>query len=463
MTERRSEWRTFLFTDIEGSTRLWERQPRAMAAALALHDALLRGAIETAGGVVFKTIGDAFCAVFPSPAAAIAAAVAAQRALADAEPELAAPLRVRMAIHAGEAEARDGDFFGPPLNRAARLLAVAHGQQALVSRAASDLAREQLPTDLELRDLGLHALKDLPQPERIFQIAAPGLPAAFPPLRTPDHLLRGVPRHPTPLIGREREIAVARDLFGFAPPAGGSAGGMAAPARLLTLTGPGGAGKTRLALHLALTLGAEFADGSLFVSLADLTDPALAPVAIAGALDRLDGVADAAGERLRDRLGDRHLFLVLDNFEQVMGATATVAELLANCPRLAILATSRERLNLRGERELPLPPLALPAGRGGAGGGVAGGEAALAEIGGADAVRLFVERAQAVKPDFALTADNAAAVVEICRRLDGLPLAIELAAARTRLLPPPALLARFDRRLDLLGGGSRDLPARQQT
>jgi predicted ATPase/class 3 adenylate cyclase/Tfp pilus assembly protein PilF len=460
VAESRSEMRTFLFTDIEGSTRLWERQPRAMAAALAQHDALLRAAIQAADGAVFKTAGDAFYAVFPSPAAAIAAAIAAQRALTDAGPEMAALLRVRMAIHAGEAEARDGDFFGPPLNRVARLLTVAHGQQVLVSRAAADLARERLPADVELRDLGLHALKDLPQPERIFQIVAPGLATTFPPLRTPDHLLRSVPRHPTPLIGREREIAAARRLFGLAPDEAGAA---EPPVRLLTLTGPGGAGKTRLALHLALTLGVEFADGAAFVSLAELTDPALAPAAIAAVLDRVEVGGDAPSERLIEQLRERQMLLVLDNFEQVMGATATAAELLAACPRLTILATSRERLNLRGEHELPLPPLALPAPSSGASGDALPAEPALAEIERADAVRLFVERAQSVKPGFALTADNAAAVVEICRRLDGLPLAIELAAARIRLLPPAALLARLDRRLDLLGGGSRDLPARQQT
>ncbi|HET7091954.1 MAG TPA: adenylate/guanylate cyclase domain-containing protein, partial [Thermomicrobiales bacterium] len=440
MTEGRSELRTFLFTDIEGSTRLWERQPRAMAAALAQHDALLRGAIEAAGGAVFKTVGDAFCAVFSSPAAAIAAAVAAQRGLNDAGPEMAAPLRVRMAIHAGEAEPRGGDFFGPSLNRVARLLAVAHGQQTLVSRAAGDLARDRLPAGVQLRDLGVHALKDLHEPERIYQILAPGLPPAFPPLRTPDQLLRSVPRHPTPLIGREREIAAARRLFGLAPEA---ATARTTPTRLLTLTGPGGAGKTRLALHLALTLGPEFADGAAFVSLAELTDPALAPVAIAGALDRFDGAADASSDRLIAHLRERQMLLVLDNFEQVMGATATVAALLAGCPRLTILATSRERLNLRGEHELPLPPLALPAWPAGAAVGDPDAGAALAEIERAEAVRLFVERAQSVKPGFALTADNAAAVVEICRRLDGLPLAIELAAARSDVLPPAALLARL--------------------
>jgi predicted ATPase/class 3 adenylate cyclase len=450
---------SFLFTDIEGSTRRWEADPRAMSDALAGHDALLRRAIAEGGGEVFKTVGDAFCATFPSPGLAIAAAVAGQRALA------AGDLRVRMAVHAGQADRRDGDYYGPPLNRVARLLALAHGGQILVSRAAGELARDALPAELALRDLGEYALRDLQHPERVFQVVAPDLPADFPPLRSAEHLLRNIPRPATPLIGREREIAFARAVLTpdeeVTDEANAPAAARATP--LLTLTGPGGAGKTRLALHLAAELGVTFGDGAVFVPLAEIADPGLVPAAIAAALDPGDGGGVSAREQIRERLRERHLLLVLDNLEQVMGAAPLVAELLQFCPRLRAIVTSRERLHIRGEQELTLPPLALPdeppkqlpAGE--------EAEAALEKIGRAEAVRLFVERAQAVKPGFTLTPDNAVAVSELCRRLDGLPLAIELAAARARSLAPPALLDRFARRLDALERGPRDLPARQQT
>ncbi|MCC7023966.1 MAG: tetratricopeptide repeat protein [Thermomicrobiales bacterium] len=462
MTEIPSGITTFLFTDIEGSTRLWESQPEAMSAALAHHDTLLHGQIAANGGHVFKTAGDAFCAVFPHPAAAIAAATAAQRALAAAASGLPAPLRVRMAIHAGHAECRDDDFFGPSLNRVARLLATAHGGQVLVSRIAHELARGKVAPEIGLRDLGRYALKDLQEQERIFQVVIPGLPADFPPLRTPERLLQGVPSPATPLIGREAEVRAAREAFGLAPidePAAPRS--QEAPARLLTLTGPGGAGKTRLALHLAHELGLQFDDGALFVPLAALRDPAHVPAAIVSALDPGDTSGDAPHEVIVAQLRDRRLLLVLDNFEQVMGAAELVADLVRRCPRLSLLVTSRERLNLLGERELPVPPLPLPhpAERS----SLATAPVEIDAIEQSPAVRLFVERARAVKPGFALTAENAGAVAEICARLDGLPLAIELAAARARLLTPQALLERFDRRLDLLSRGQRDLPARQQT
>ncbi len=466
MTDLQPEIVTFLFTDVEGSTRLWEAQPRAMSAALARHDALLHAAIESAGGTVFKTIGDAFCAAFPTPEAAIAAAVVVQKTLSAEVSDGLPPLKVRMAIHSGQAERRAGDYFGPPLNRVARLLATAHGEQIVVSRAAGDHARDRLPPGSTLRDLGAHALKDLLDAEHVFQVIAPGLPADFPPLRTPQRYLHNVPHPATPLIGREREIAAARATFGLPSAGETKPGGDHQAARLLTLTGPGGAGKTRLSLHLAAELGAEFTDGAAFVPLADVTNPVLVPAAIASALD----LGDTSGESPRDlifaHLRDRHLLLVLDNFEQVMSAVPLVAELLTGCPRLHIVATSRERLSLRGEQELPLPPLALPhrlprhvvddlTGE--------DASAAIEEVRQAEAVRLFVSRAQSVKPGFEITAGNAVAVVEICARLDGLPLAIELAAARVRLLSPDALLARLDRRLDVLEHGPRDLPARQQT
>jgi predicted ATPase/class 3 adenylate cyclase len=443
---------TFLFTDIEGSTRLWEADPDAMSAALRRHDVILRGAIEEAGGSVFKTVGDAFCAVFPAPVAAITAAVAAQRALIADTPGMTVGLKVRIAIHAGHAEPRGGDYFGPPLNRIARLLATAHGEQIVVSRAARELTGDQLPPEMTLRDLGEHTLKDLQQAERVYQVVAPGLRADFPPLRTASHFLRNIPHATTPLIGRQAEVAVARAAIVPEPSA------TEPGARLLTLTGPGGTGKTRLALHLATTLGVGFDDGAAFVPLADIGDPTLAPSAIAAALELGDLSGESPRAILLEQLRDRHLLLVLDNLEQVLGVAPFVAELLTQCRRLRVLATSREPLHLRGERELPLPPLALPPRR-----GAVANPAALDQIEQSDAVRLFVERAQAVKPNFTLAEENAAEIGEICHRLDGLPLAIELAAARVKFLPPRAMLERFDRRLDLLSRGPRDLPDRQRT
>lgn len=456
----------FLFTDIEGSTRLWEADPEAMSASLSRHDAVLHGVIAEAGGRVFKTAGDAFCAIFPSAAEAVSAAVAAQRAFTVEKWAMTIPLRVRVAIHAGHAESRDGDYFGPSLNRVARLLSTAHGGQIVLSRSAHELLRGLLPAGLALRDLGEYTLKDLQLPERIFQIIAPGLHEVFPPLKTPDRLLRNLPRPATAIIGREEAVQAARSLLGLT-----KAGDVGAPreperpqqpARLLTLTGPGGTGKTRLALHLAQELGIELEDGAVFVPLAAVTDAGLAPAAVAAALDLAESSGESPRKVVFEQLRDRRLLLILDNFEQIMGAAAFVADLLEACPRIQIIATSRERLNVRGEQELALPPLALP----------------MPEISDASglprpltpetircspAVQLFVARAQAVAPDLDVTAENAETLAQICMRLDGLPLAIELAAARARLLPPRSLLDRLEHRLDLLSRGARDLPTRQRT
>jgi predicted ATPase/class 3 adenylate cyclase/Tfp pilus assembly protein PilF len=431
---------TFLFTDIEGSTRLWEAQPETMRSALARHDALLRSAIEENGGHVFKTVGDAFCAAFPTAPSALAAALHVQRALV-AEAELA-PLHVRMALHTGTAEQRDGDYFGPPLNRVARLLAAGHGGQVLLSNTTRELVRDSLPEGTGLRDLGEHRLKDLVRPEHIFQLDAAGLPPEHPPLKSLNPRPHNLPVQPTPLIGREREL---REILEWLQ--GGAV-------RLLTLTGPGGTGKTRLALQAAAELVEEFPDGVFFVNLAPVRDAALVPSAIAQVL----GVREAGGrplaEILQEHLGDKRLLLVLDNFEQITDAAPVVAGLLSAAPGLQVLATSRIALRLRGEQEFGVPPLSLPDPK---------RLPRLEQLTQYDAVRLFLERARAVKPDFMVSNENAPAVAEICHRLDGLPLAIELAASRIRILPPQAMLARLQSRLKLLTGGARDLPQRHQT
>ena len=413
-----------------------------MKPALARHDEILRGAIEACGGHIFKTVGDGFYAAFATAPDALAAAVEAQRALALESWGEVGELRVRMALHTGAVQHRDGDYFGQAPNRVARLLNTGHGGQTLLSLATQELVRDQLPEGVQLRDLGSHRLRDLIRPEQIFQVVALPLQAEFPPLKTLDARPHNLQTQPTPLLGREREVEqvcakVRRE-----------------DVRLLTLTGPGGTGKTRLALQVAADLLDDYKDGVYFVALAPLSDPTLVVSTIAQTL----GVKESGGrsiiQSLLDYLREKALLLALDNFEQVTAAAPQVAELLANSPRLNVLATSRIPLHLRGEHEFAVPPLALPD---------IGHLPALESLSQYAAVELFIERAQAVKTGFSVDNENAPAVAAICVRLDGLPLAIELAAARIKLLAPQAMLRRLEDPLKFLTGGARDLSVRQQT
>ena len=437
---------TFLFTDIEGSTKLWEQHQEMMRATLARHDALLREAIEGNNGHVFKTVGDAFCAAFPTASYALASALSAQQALV-AEPwPQATPLRVRMALHTGSAEERDNDYFGSPVNRVARLLSTGHGGQVLLSLPAQALVKESLPDGCRLLDMGSHRLKDLQKPEHVFQLLAPGLRADFPPLRSLDTLLTNLPIQLTSFIGRDKEVEAVKSLL--------------AKTRILTLTGSGGAGKTRLALQVAAELVEEYTDGVWLVELAALSDPALVPQQVATALGLREEPGRTLIQTVTDYLLSRSVLLVLDNCEHLLPACTDLTEtLLRSCPHVRILTTSREALRLTGEQvyrvpSLPAPDLAsLPTEE---------TERAVL-VSEYDAVRLFVERARLQRPEFVLTGHNAEAVASVCSRLEGIPLAIEFAAARVRLLSVAEIDAGLEDRFELLTGGSRTALPRQQT
>jgi predicted ATPase/class 3 adenylate cyclase len=434
---------TFLFTDVQGSARLWETFPNAMRHALKRHDAILRAAIEGAGGQIVKTTGDGFMAVFASPRAAVTASLRAQQDLQTAEWPDTGPLRVRMSVHAGEAEARGGDYFGPTVNRAARIMASGHGGQVLVSGTAAALVAEHLPDGTSLRDLGDQRLKDLGRAEHVFQLVDPSLAADFPPLATLNHRPNNLPTQTSGFVGRETELVdIGNRLDDDA-------------VRLLTLTGPGGTGKTRLALRAAADRIDRFDDGVFFIDLSEVRDADSMLVAIARALGISETTDRSITEELTAHLRERHMLLVLDNFEQVTRAAPTAAQLLRDCPRLKLLVTTREPLHVRGEHLFAVPPLSMPV--------ASRGAVTAAQLTRFEAIQLFVERAREVKPDFNLTDANARAVVDICMRLDGLPLAIELATARINLFSPQALLDRLRGRPQLLRGGARDLPERQQT
>jgi predicted ATPase/class 3 adenylate cyclase len=432
---------TFLFSDIEGSTVRWEANPDAMASALARHDLVMRATLEAHGAYVFKTIGDAFCAAFATAPDAITAALDAQLALASEDFSTVEGVRVRIALHTGNADERDGDYFGPAVNRVARLLAIVHGGQVLVSGAAAGLLKEQLPSHTSLRDLGEHRLRDLAQAEHVYQVAAPGLQESFPPLRSLDHLSNNLPRRLTSFVGRDAVMADLAALIETHP--------------LVTLVGTGGAGKTRCAIQIGADLLDGSGDGVWLVELAPISDPKLVANAVAQAL----GVQERPNRPILDTLvaylKRKRLLLILDNCEHVIeDARRVAAAIVQDCAKVRILATSREPLNISGEETYRMPSLAIPP---------SAEELFTEGVPQYGAVQLFVDRALSSDKCFALTEENAPHVTEICRRLDGIPLAIELAAARLNVLSSQQLAHKLNERFRVLTGGDRSALPRHQT
>lgn len=433
---------TYLFTDVEGSTRLWEQAPEAMGGAMSQHDELIERCVTGNAGSVVRPRGegDSRFAVFENAVAALTAARDIHEAIARAEWALPGPLRVRIALHTGQAELRAGDYYGTAVNRCARLRAIASGGQTLVSQATYELVRDQVPKRTTITDLGEHRLKDLERAEHIYQLTIAGLASDFPPLHSLDAIPNNLPVQLTSFVGREQELArVKAQLAGT---------------HLLTLTGSGGTGKTRLALQVAAELVETFPDGVWFVDLARLSDPALVPQTVASIL----GVREQPGRPIESALNDylhtKTLLLILDNCEHLVEACAQLADgILHASPKVRILATSREALGIAGEVSWPVPSLRVPAVEG----------ATVESLAQSEAVRLLLDRAIAVQPSFQLTAENAAAVAQLCTRLDGIPLALELAASRLRALTVEQLAARLDDRFRLLTGGSRTALPRQQT
>jgi len=430
-----------MFTDIEGSTRLWEREPSRMHDALARHDALAAETVAANHGRIVKSTGDGIHAAFGDPLDAVRAAIALQIALVDPAATAGVGLSVRCGLHAGVDVRRANDFYGNAVNRAARVMSAAHGGQVLLSEAVATLVRSRLPESIELVELGAVRLRDLSEPENLFQAVHAGLRRDFPALRSLESTPNNLPQQLTSFIGREHELAEVRRML--------------KDARLLTIFGIGGLGKSRLSLHVATDALKDYPDGVWFVELAPIADARLVPQAVASVL----GVKDESGEAMTDTIAkfarDRHLLLVLDNCEHLTQACAELArKILESARNVAILATSRERLGIAGEKTYPLAPFAVPLPR---------QRLAPDAILSFASVRLFAERAAAARPDFAITRENAVAVAEICHRLDGIPLALELAAARVRGMPVQKIAERLIDRFKLLSGGDRTALPRQQT
>ena len=432
---------TFLFTDIEGSTARWEAYRTEMGAAVRLHDELVHKAIEQRGGYVFKRLGDAFCASFARVSDAMNAALAIQRVLATAEFGNVDGVRVRIALHTGEAEERDGDYFGPAVNRVARILSSAHGEQIVLSGSTARLAERANSGECEIRHLGSFTLKDLADPEEIYQLLADDLRRDFPPLRTADAQLHNLPRQLTSFVGRSDVVSEIQTLVVEHP--------------LVTLMGAGGVGKTRTALQASQAVLDSYDDGVWFVDLAPLTDPLLVPSALASVF----GVQDTGRRPLMESLvlaiKAKNALIILDNCEHVVAAAAdAISQILQTCPGVHILATSREPLGIPGEESYRMPSLAVPP---------ANPRITAQEAIAYESVALFVERAQAAQKTFILTDENAPIVADVVRRLDGIALAIELATPRIKILTVSELSRRLNERFKLLTGGSRTALPRQQT
>ena len=432
---------TFLFTDIENSTQLWEQHPKAMKIALARHHTILRQTIADHHGQIFKAVGDGFHAAFPSAMDGLKASMAAQRALYVEAWAKETPIKVRMALHTGIADAQNGDYSGPLFNLLARLIAAAHGGQTLLSAAFYEQVQAHLPPDVEVRDMGERRLRSITRPQRIYQTLAVGLPSQFPPLKTLDDFHTNLPAQLTSFIGREKEIDDVKGLI--------------KTNRLITLIGSGGTGKTRLSLQVAADLLDSFPDDVWFVEFAPLSDPARVQQTVIATVGLREGMEKASPTLLNDYLREKKTLLIFDNCEHVVDASARLAyTLLQSCPKLHIIASSREILGIPGERTYRVPSLSIPE---------KDHQPPLEVLTHYEAVRLFVDRAQTVQPSFALTEINAAAVANICSQLDGIPLAIELAAARIRMLTVEQIREGLNDRFRLLTNGSRVTLPRQQT
>lgn len=443
MTDRRSGTISLVFTDIDGSTRLLAQLGDAYAMLLDDHHRLVGTAMEAQGGERVDAAGDGLFFSFPTAKGALVACIEAQRAVSEHDWPQAAEVKVRMGLHTGEPLSATTGYVGIDVHRAARISSAAHGGQILVSGTAHSLIGPTLPDGVSMRDLGDHRLKDLVTPERLYQAMAPGLTADFPPVRSLETLPNNLPRQLSSFVGRVQEIADAEERLSHTS--------------ILTLTGPGGVGKTRLALEVGAHLVDAYDDGVWFIELGALSDGALISATIASEL-KLKPTPDGPMSTLVQELAKRRMLLILDNCEHLLDPLVeTVGELMRHCPDLRVLATSREGLGMAGEALMPVPSMSVPAPS------EPGDAQALERLTECDAARLFLERARAVNPSFALTNENAASVTQICRRLDGIPLAVELAAARVRSLPPQQIAARLDDRFRLLTGGSRTALPRHRT